>query len=92
LTTLGIEDNEDKIDIEPRPEGRGLRPRVKRMSIGIPSAIPMIILLYLTATSDPLMKIPIKSFTMILVVTLIIVSTIVMAGIGLYYMAYKRFD
>jgi len=30
LIMLGIEDNEDKIDVEPRPEGRGLRPRVKK--------------------------------------------------------------
>jgi len=65
---------------------------IKRMSIGISSAIPMIVLLYLTVISDPLMKMSIKSFLLILAVTGIIILTIIMAGIGFYYMIFKRFD
>lgn len=63
---------------------------IKRITIGIPSTIPIIVLLYLTIVSDPLMKIPIKSFATLLVTTFIIISTIVVAGIGLYYMVSKR--
>ncbi len=60
--------------------------------ISIPLIIPMGITLYLLVTSDPIMKVQLKSFLSIILVLSMIVIAEIMAGIGLYYIAFKRFD
>lgn len=60
--------------------------------IGIPFIIPMAIMIYLTLISDPIMKIPLKSFISMIGATFIIAVVLFMSLFGLYYMFLKRYD
>lgn len=65
---------------------------ILRRMIGIPLALPMIIILYFIITNHPLTKTPIKSFTAFLIITFIIVLIMIMTVIGFYYLTFKSFD
>ena len=63
---------------------------IKRILVGVPLVTPILIVFYLMIMSNSLMKIPLDSFFLFSSVLTIIVSTLIMALIGFYYLMFKE--